>query len=125
MWQLNRNTRTTPRPRLAGLHVELVYDRDCPNVDRDRTMIGAALFAVGAAREWTEWDRDDAATPATLQEFGSPTVLVNGRDVGCDENEEARSDANSCRVYVDECGCICGAPSVELITRAILRAHAA
>jgi len=107
------------------LLIELVYDVDCPNVDRARAMIGAALSAVGAELRWTEWDREDLATPAERRGFGSPTVLVNGRDVGCDENESAQADANSCRVYVDECGCMCGAPSAELILSAIHKVQAA
>ena len=82
-------------------------------------MIRAALSAIGSSNEWTEWDREDSKTPAELRGYGSPTVLVNGRDVGCDENEELRSDGNSCRVYVDGCGCLCGAPSSDLIIHAI------
>lgn len=101
------------------LRVDLVYDRDCPNVERARSMIRRALVEVGAAVSWREWDREDAGTPAEFRNYGSPTVLVNGQDVGCDENDEARSDANSCRVYVDECGCMCGAPSSQLIVEAI------
>ena len=108
-----------------ALRIDLVYDRDCPNIERARAMIRAALEQVGSATTWTEWDREDAATPPELRDFGSPTVLVNGRDVGCDENEDTRSDANSCRVYLDECGCLCGAPSTELIVNAIRGVRAA
>lgn len=108
-----------------SLRIELVYDHDCPNVDRARAMIHAALEQTGSPATWREWDRADASTPATLRDYGSPTVLVNGRDVGCDENEDTRADANSCRVYLDECGCICGAPSATLIANAIRGAQAA
>ena len=108
-----------------GLRIELVYDRGCPNVERARTMIRAALAEVGAEMEWTEWDREDQATPAELRNYGSPTVLVNGGDVGCDENDAAQSDAISCRVYMDDCGCLCGAPPAKLIARAIREAQAA
>lgn len=101
------------------LTVELVYDRDCPNVERARSMIRAALREVGAEPVWTEWDRESIDTPNDLRQFGSPTVLVNGRDVGCDENEMAQADANSCRVYLDANGCVCGAPSSRLIVVAI------
>src|SRR5438270_9502071 len=93
----------------SGVVIELVYDRACPNVDRARAMIRTALGEVGVEATWTEWDRDSADTPPNLRHYGSPTVLVNGRDVGCDENAPAVSDANSCRIYVDEGGCICGA----------------
>jgi hypothetical protein len=107
------------------LRVELVFDRDCPNVGLARDMIRAALGEVGASAVWEEWDRADAATPAELRSYGSPSVLVNGKDVGCDANEAVRSDANSCRVYMDDCGCLSGAPSAGLIVRAIRHTHAA
>lgn len=101
------------------LTVELVYDRDCPNVERARAMIRAALREVGADPTWTEWDREATETPRDRRGFASPTVLVNGRDVGCDENEMVQQDANACRVYVDADGCLCGAPSAHLIAQAI------
>ena len=102
-----------------GLLVELVYDRDCPNVDRARAMIRAALDEVGADPQWLEWDRASSETPPDRRHYGSPTVLVNGHDVGCDENDSAQADANACRVYLDSAGCLCGAPSARLIVSAI------
>jgi mercuric ion transport protein len=105
--------------------VELVYERGCPNIERARVMIRAALLDAGADPVWHEWDRDDAGTPLPLRRYGSPTVLVNGRDVGCDENATAQSDANACRVYIDESGCACGAPSARLIVTAIRRIRVA
>lgn len=105
--------------------IELVYDRDCPNVDRARAMIRTALSEVGVEATWTEWDRDGADTPPNLRHHCSPTVLVNGRDIGCDENAPAVSDANLCRICLDECGCICGAPSSKLIVGAIRGVKAA
>lgn len=99
--------------------VELVYDRDCPNVGQARAMIRAALGEVGADTVWMEWDRDDDATPLELRRYGSPSVFVNGKDVGSGRNEAVQSDANSCRVYTDDCGCLCGAPPAGLIVRAI------
>jgi hypothetical protein len=108
-----------------ALRVELVYDRDCPNVGPARATILVALGEVGADALWAEWDRADAGTPLELRSYGSPSVLVNGRDVSCDENEAVRSAANSCRVYRDDCGCVSGAPSVGSIVRAIRVAQAA
>jgi hypothetical protein len=106
-------------PRANEVRVDLIYERGCPNIERARMMIRAALLDVGADPEWQEWDRDDPKTPLPLRRYGSPTVLVNSRDVGCDENEAAKSDANSCRIYFDETGCACGAPSAQLIATAI------
>lgn len=105
--------------RASGVRVERIYEQSCANIGRARMMIRAALLDVGADPEWREWDRDDPNTPLPLRRYGSPTMLVNGRDVGCDENESAKSEANSCRIYFDESGCGCGAPSAHLIATAI------
>jgi mercuric ion transport protein len=107
------------RAQPEQLTVELVYDRGCPNVDQARERISAALREVGAPPSWSEWDRAGDATPASLRNFGSPTVLVNGQDVSGDQNAGAKADANSCRVYRDDCGCVCGAPSVMMIVSAL------
>jgi mercuric ion transport protein len=107
------------RAQPEQLIVELVYDRGCPNVDQARERISAALREVGAPPSWSEWDRAGDATPASLRNFGSPTVLVNGQDVSGDQNAGAKADANSCRVYRDDCGRVCGAPSVMMIVSAL------
>jgi hypothetical protein len=109
------------QPATSHFSVELVYDRDCPNVERARVGIRTALCEIGAEPRWTEWERDDAATPDELRGYGSPTVLVNGRDAGGVDAGPAETGAKCCRVYVDDRGRSCGAPSSELILRAIRR----
>ena len=94
--------------------IDLIYDSDCPNIDRARSAIREALRTAGAAEVWKEWDRALPDTPDEFLGFGSPTVLVNGRDIG-DEGGSSGTGANSCRIYVDECGCTCGAPPTALI----------
>jgi mercuric ion transport protein len=106
------------------MNIELVFDQDCPNVGQAREAISAALVRVGAPPIWTEWDRAADVTPHHLSGFGSPTVLVNGRDVSADDggaNADATPDANSCRVYRTNDGRVCGAPAVETIVAAITR----
>ena len=110
-----QNNRGTKR----ALRVELVYDSDCPHVDDARRTIRDALSAVGSRGEWVEWNRDDAKTPIELRGYGSPTVLVNGRDVAAVGTEDTQAVGNSCRVYLDECGCYCGTPSSDLIIKAL------
>jgi hypothetical protein len=97
----------------------MVFDPVCPNVELARAAIRMALRAIGAPVAWREWDCTDDATPEALRVLGSPSVLVNGEDVGCGGGSMAQADANSCRIYRDDCGCIGGAPSVELILKAI------
>lgn len=107
---------------MTDVRVELVYDDDCPNVDECREALRAALAEVGAPPIWKEWDRNAASTPGALRGFGSPTVLIDGQDI-CGDSGALSAEANSCRVYQDDCGCLCGAPSAALISNAIRKAE--
>jgi mercuric ion transport protein len=60
---------------------ELVYFTGCPNVDASRDALRAALAAARLPLVWQEWDQADATAPAYVDRYGSPTVLVDGRDV--------------------------------------------
>lgn len=108
----------TPASRFP--RIEMIYDPECPNVDAARAAIRGALASIGAPLIWREWDSTDTATPEHLRALGSPAVLVNGQDVR-DGPRTVAADANSCRIYRDECGCVSGAPSMELILAAMVR----
>lgn len=98
------------RPR-----VEIVYFSGCPHVDAARAAVRRALAAAGLDARWREWDRDDPHTPEALCRYGSPTVLVDGRDV-----DPAPADANCCRLYAQ--GPVRRhAPAVETIRAALAR----
>ena len=84
--------------------IELVYFEGCPNATRARENIRAALEGAGAAPEWDEWDLTLESTPEGYRQHGSPTVLVDGRDV---TGEGADTVAMACRAD--------GAPSVATI----------
>lgn len=102
------------------IRVELVYDQACPNVAAARTQIRKALSVVGLPPTWREWDRDGADTPDSLRPFGSPTVLVDGRDVsGPPESSDSLPVANSCRVYPDAIHGMSGVPALHLIVTAL------
>jgi hypothetical protein len=105
------------------LRIELVYDPDCPNVGRARLAIRAALTKVGAPPVWREWDRGDPATLSVLRSLGSPSVLVNGLDVGADGVIVSETSANSCRLYTDANGHVYGAPTAEMILMTIAAAR--
>jgi hypothetical protein len=122
------NTEGRPNPHVE-LAIELVYDVDCPSVDRARDAIRDALATLSPTLDlpahWTEWTRGDPSTPAALRMLGSPSVLVNGWDVESGGLPPAPdADANSCRIYRGACGCACGAPPAELIATAIVSAIA-
>ena len=85
-------------------NVELVFFEGCPNVSLARDNLRAALQWEGKDTTWTEWDLFADSTPKHLHKHGSPTVLIDGRDVTGDPASEA---AMSCRVD--------GVPSAALI----------
>jgi len=97
--------------------IEFIFDTDCPNITATRENLGAALRRAGMAVRWTEWNRADAKTPAYVQGYGSPTVLIDGRDVAGIEP----TDAPSCRIYSSESGKQRGVLSVEMILKALQR----
>ena len=62
--------------------IELVYFDGCPNVDAARENLAEVLGTLGLGHDWREWDLEDEDTPDRVRRYGSPTVLVNGADVG-------------------------------------------
>ena len=99
--------------------VELLYERDCPNVGEARANLRRALTGAGLPASWTERELSAAAVRSPLRAFGSPTVLVNGRDVA----GAAPGDAACCRVY-EVAGGRSGAPPAEVIARVLRAAQA-
>lgn len=92
--------------------VALLYDADCPNVAHARSNLQAAFEMVGEPARWRELDRSRPDTPPEWKGFGSPTILVNGRDVAGDE---PCSEGGSCRLYRTDDGSLARAPRVEQI----------
>jgi mercuric ion transport protein len=96
--------------------VELIYDQTCPNVAATRANLLLAFSKLGMMPDWDEWERDAAESPAYTRGFGSPSILVNGKDIA---GEATSSDANSCRVYLNASDENKGVPPLELITLAL------
>jgi mercuric ion transport protein len=94
--------------------VELVYDADCPNVGQARTQLLRAYALTGLPARWREWRRDHEHAPERVRKFGSPTILVNGKDI-----VPTATDAACCRVYAQADGTMKGVPPVERIASAI------
>jgi hypothetical protein len=91
--------------------VDLIFEDSCPNVDTARAHLREALLALRLAPAWSEHRIGDTASPARVHGYGSPTILVDGRDVA---GEQPASDA-CCRLY----GAGQGAPPVDVIARAL------
>lgn len=92
------------------MKVELVYDLDCPNVARARTRLLEGFAQAGLPPRWREWDRHAPDCPAHARRFGSPAILVDGRDA---DGVASSGVADCCRLYAD------GAPSREAVARAL------
>lgn len=94
--------------------VDFVYFSGCPNIEHARARLNDAFTAIGAEPSWLEWDVSDSATPEEFRRFGSPTILINGRDVAGDGPDAS----GGCRLY-HGAGGLTGAPPFELILEAL------
>ena len=98
------------------LRVELIYDTDCPNIRHAREALLRGFSEAGLRPSWTEWDRKSPDSPAYARRYGSPTVLVNGRDV---TGVQPTEHSDSCRIYDHGPGDLRGAPPVNAIASAL------
>jgi len=89
--------------------IEIIYHAGCPNAPVARANLRAALQTAALPLEWQELDQNDPTAPPHARQFGSPTVLVNGRDV---TGQEPAGEAAACRAD--------GAPSVDVIRAALV-----
>ena len=94
------------------MRVELIYDTGCPNVQRARKAMLVGFSRAGLQPSWNEWDRKSPESPGYVREYGSPTILVDGRDVA---GVAPSNGGSSCRLYRNGSGSFQGAPSAELI----------
>lgn len=92
------------------MKVELIYDLSCPNVPATRANLLRSFSDLGITATWQEWDRNSVEAPDYVKSYGSPTLLVNGKDLIVMPSEAA---GDCCRIYPTG-----GVPSTELIIRA-------
>jgi hypothetical protein len=94
--------------------VELIYDADCPNVNDARANLLRAFADAALQPRWQEWERGDPGSPSHVRGFGSPSILVDGKDVA----NAQPSGGNCCRLYPNGHGGFQGVPPVEMIAAA-------
>ena len=102
--------------------IELIYDSSCPNIERSRERIREVLSELNMPHEWDEWDRANPKAPDYVSRYGSPTILVNGRDVA---NITDGTAGDSCRLYRNEKGGVEGVPSIQNIKQAMMQKNTA
>jgi len=91
--------------------IDFIYDRDCAHAEIARENLIDALSRALLPCTWTEYCVADADLPAYARGFGSPTVLIDTRDVA----GAAPGVAPLVRLYDNHRG----APSVEQILAAL------
>ena len=62
--------------------MELVYFEGCPHADAARSRLREAMTVVGLDPKWDEWDTGRDTTPGAYRRYGSPTILLDGHDIG-------------------------------------------
>lgn len=90
--------------------VDVIYFEGCPHVEAARVHLERAFAMVGLPPTWQEHDLGSPGMPPDLRRYGSPTILVDGRDVVSEE----QADAVCCRVYGSD-----GVPPVASIAQAL------
>lgn len=97
------------------MKIQLLYFEGCPNLERARVVLRNAMIAEQIDPVVEEIDVQSATAPESLRGWGSPTILIDGKDV----TGAARSDGLSCRLYAN------GAPTVDEIRACLVAAQRA
>ncbi len=98
------------------MKVELIYEKTCPNVEAARELLLGAFADIGIAPRWHEWEVGAPQAPAHVHGYGSPTILVDGKDVS------GRMDTGHdycCRVYAHRDSGNKGVPAVADVVQAL------
>jgi hypothetical protein len=103
------------------MKIEVLYVPDCPHHPAAILKLKEVLAAEGIAADILEVAVNDMATAKALRFCGSPTILINGRDVAA-ESGNVRDFAVSCRNPDSKEP---GVPPLEMIRRAVRDAHRA
>ena len=96
--------------------VEFIYEKNCPNVELTRSKLLQAFSKLNIKPHWQEWEINDNDAPAYVRRCGSPTILINGKDV--DESSDSKNPLQ-CRLYAQSDNSISGVPPTDSIMNAI------
>lgn len=97
------------------MRIELLYVPECPNVAEARARLRAALDQVAVEAEVVEREVASSEEAWAIGMNGSPTFLVEGRDLF-----GGPSPSFGCRLYRSE-GSVEGAPTVSALVEALTR----
>jgi mercuric ion transport protein len=97
---------------MASPKIQLLVFDGCPLAEAARSSLQTALDSLGL-RDFEEIDLLGPSASDELQGWGSPTILVDGKEL----TGSMKGNAVGCRVYDDESG----VPSPEVIAEQIRR----
>lgn len=100
------------------MKVELVYDKECPNIQGTRNQLSQAFQSLKLKSNWIEWERSSPNCPHYARDFGSPTILINQKDI----LNEKPSGHNCCRIYNLANHHRIGIPDAQVIINAMQKA---
>lgn len=92
------------------MKIQLLWFPGCPNVEAARVALRDAMARIGVADTIEEIDVSAPSAPPQLRNWGSPTILIEGTDVG----GQLAAEASSCRLYDGA-----RVPSADAIERAL------
>ena len=95
--------------------IQLVYFAGCPNVDTTRELLRDALRGFNGI-DYSEVDTSASDAPEDLRQWGSPTILVDGKDVAAEP-----PSGRCCRLYEEHDTRGRGVPAMDLIVRALAK----
>lgn len=98
------------------MQVELVYEKTCPNIEAAREQLLRAFAEARLTPRWQEWEVSSEDAPQHVHGYGSPTILVDGRDVSGVMSE---GDDYCCRVYAHAESGNKGVPALADIVHAL------
>ena len=100
------------------MRIQLLTFPGCPHAHAARQALEQAIARAGLSERVEEVDTTSPLTPPALRHWSSPTVLVNGRDVG----GEIAPLGGGCRLYRHDDGELRGAPQAHDLDAALRRA---
>ncbi len=100
------------------MRIQLLTFPSCPHAQGAREALEQAIARLRLATPIEEVDTTSPLTPPALRHWSSPTILVDGRDVG----GEIAPLGGGCRLYRHDDGELRGAPEAHLLDAALRRA---
>ena len=101
------------------MKIQLLWFPGCPHADIARQKLREALDGCGLPVAFEDIDVTSEGAPEALRGWGSPTILVEGRDVA----GAPRPAGASCRLYQHPDDVTRGAPPAAMIRAALDRAR--